>query len=231
MTSGVSVVIAARNPGALLAETLASVAAQTAPPSSVVVVDDGSTDGAAVREAGRHPFVTLLRQPALGRSAARNRGAAATTSDRILFLDADDLLRPEALAVMGAALDRDPALEMVHGRVFEFVDRRQPPPPGVRSRDAEVSVRLGGSTLLRRTLWERVGPFDESIPRGEWIDWVDRAAHLGAVARELPHVVLDRRLHAANSPGEDAAHYLSVVRAAILRSRRSGGGTASAPGS
>ncbi len=215
---GIAVVIAARNPGPLLAEALASATAQTRPPSAVVVVDDGSTDGSVGEAVSAFPAVTVITQAPRGRSAARNRGAMATDGD-LLFLDADDVLRPEALAVLGAALDADPALDMVHGRVFEFVDQLRPPPPGVRSRDAEVFVRLGGSTLVRRSLWDRVGPFDERIDRGEWIDWMSRAAHLGAVARDLPEVVLNRRLHAANSPGENNAPYLAVVRAALARAR------------
>jgi glycosyltransferase involved in cell wall biosynthesis len=186
-----------------------------------VVVDDGSDDNTVLESVAGYPTVTLIRQEPLGRSAARNRGAAATDSDFLLFLDADDLLRPEALQVMGAALDADPALEMVHGRVFEFVDRRYPPPPGVRNRDAELSLRLGGSTLLRRSLWRRVGEMDERLPRGEWIDWISRADHNGATVAHIGDIVLERRLHAFNSttPGDDNRHYLSVIRAAILRKR------------
>lgn len=219
--TGTSIVIAARNPGPFLVETLASVAAQTRLPVSVVVVDDGSDDDAVVTSVAGFPEVALIRQQPLGRSAARNRGAAATDSDFLLFLDADDLLRPDALEVMGAAFDADPALEMVHGRVFEFVDHRYPPPPGVRRRDAEVVLRLGGSTLLRRSLWDRVGGMDEQLPRGEWIDWISRAQQENAAVANLDDIVLERRLHAFNSatPGDDDTHYLTVIRAALLRKR------------
>jgi glycosyltransferase involved in cell wall biosynthesis len=219
--SSVGIVIAARNPGPLLVETLASVAAQTQPPASVVVVDDGSDDDVVVESVAGFAGTTLIRQQPLGRSVARNRGAAATDSDYLLFLDADDLLRPDALRVMGRTLDGDPACEMVHGRVFEFVDHRYPPPPGVRCQNAEYSLRLGGSTLLRRSLWRRVGGMDERMFRGEWIDWISRAQQKGAVAGHIDDVVLDRRLHASNSAtaGDNDRLYLDVIRAAILRKR------------
>ena len=217
----IDIIIAARNPGPFLVETLASVAAQTRLPKSVVVVDDGSDDDIVTESVAGFPTVTLIRQEPLGRSSARNRGAAATDSDFLLFLDADDVLRSEALKVMAAALDADPAREMVHGHVFEFVDHRYPPPPGARHRDAEVFLRLGGSTLLRRTLWSRVGGFNEQLFRGEWIDWISRAQQKGAATVHLDDIVLDRRLHAFNSatPGDDDAHYLNVIRAALLRAR------------
>ena len=215
------IVVAARNPGPFLVETLASVVAQTRAPASVVVVDDGSDDDIVVQSVAGFPAVTLIRQGPLGRSAARNRGAAATDSDLLLFLDADDLLRPRALEVMGAVLDGDAALDMVHGRVFEFADGRYPPSPGVRRGGTQVSPRLGGSTLLRRSLWDRVGGMDERLPRGEWIDWISRAQTAGASVAHVDDIVLDRRLHAFHgaTPGDDNTHYLAVARAALLRKR------------
>ena len=45
--TGFTVVIPAYNPGAMLREALESIARQTLPPTAVVVVDDGSSDGTA----------------------------------------------------------------------------------------------------------------------------------------------------------------------------------------
>jgi glycosyltransferase involved in cell wall biosynthesis len=88
----VSVVIPARNEAHNLRRTLAALFGQ-APPGvelEVIVVDDGSTDGTAAvaRGAGARVIPGL---PGAGGSpgAARNRGAAATTGDPIVFLDAD----------------------------------------------------------------------------------------------------------------------------------------------
>lgn len=221
MTS-TSVVIAARNPGQLLIETLASVAAQTRPPSSVIVVDDGSTDGSVATGVAGFPSVTLITQQPLGRSAARNRGADATDSAYLLFLDADDLLRPGAIVALETAIESDPEVEMVHGRVVEFVDDRGGIPLSVRAPHSDVRVRLGGATLLRRSLWDRVGSMDERIPRGEWIDWISRAADCGARVVDIDDVVLERRLHVGNSAGPDDTdtHYLTVIRQALLRKRQ-----------
>jgi len=220
--SSISVIIPARDPGGFLGEALASVAAQTRPPTSTVVVDDGSVDNVVVDTVAQFQGVTFMRQEPMGCSTARNRGAAATDSDFLLFLDADDLLRPRALQLLGEALEADPALQMVHGRTFEFVDRRYPPPSGVRHRDAEVVARLPGSTLFRRSVWDRVGGFDELLSRGEWIDWMSRAVDLGLVSGDIDDVVLERRLHTFNksSSGGDKTEYLAtVIRAAVHRKR------------
>src|SRR5262245_19780331 len=76
----VSVVIAARNAAATLAETLACLAAQEVTAWEAVIVDDGSTDAtpAIVAEAAaRDPRIRTLRhEQGRGVSAARNAGVA-----------------------------------------------------------------------------------------------------------------------------------------------------------
>jgi glycosyltransferase involved in cell wall biosynthesis len=222
----IAVVIAARDPGLFLVEALASVAVQTQPPAATVLVDDGSSvDDLAALSAG-HPGLVLVRQDPTGRAAARNRGAEATDAGLLLFLDADDRLRPGALAALAAALEAAPAAELVHGRTWEFADEQLPPGEGVRAPAGEIAVRLGGATLLRRSLWDRIGPLDESLPRGEWIEWMHRAYDGDARAIEIDDVILERRLHSGNRTTGDGGkeHYVLVARAALARRRAAGAG-------
>ena len=70
-----------------------------------ILVDDGSPDESGAlcdAWAARDPRVTVLHQENRGVSAARNAGLAAADSEYLIFLDADDTLRPSALQ---AALD------------------------------------------------------------------------------------------------------------------------------
>ena len=70
-----------------------------------ILVDDGSPDesgGLCDAWAARDPRVAVLHQENRGVSAARNAGLAAADSEYLVFLDADDALRPGALQ---AALD------------------------------------------------------------------------------------------------------------------------------
>jgi glycosyltransferase involved in cell wall biosynthesis len=98
----VSVVIPAYNATAFLAETLASVFAQTLPPAEIIVVDDGSTDDTA--NVARNLGVTVISRANGGISAARNSGVRAARSEYVALLDADDLWMPEKLEVQVAAL-------------------------------------------------------------------------------------------------------------------------------
>lgn len=104
----VSIVIAAYNASAYLAETLASASAQRYQELEIIVVDDGSKDDTAevaMRHARRDPRVRLIRQGNAGVGAARNTGIAAARGKYIAPLDADDLWDPDKLAAQVAEME------------------------------------------------------------------------------------------------------------------------------
>ena len=104
-----AVLIPVRDGGALLAETLRSLAAQTRAPDEVLLLDDGSTEPEALRIlAGLAPPYRVLAMPRRGPGEARNTGVRATAAELILPLDSDDLLAPDALAQLEAALLAEP---------------------------------------------------------------------------------------------------------------------------
>lgn len=94
----VAVVIPCYNHVDLLRRALASVAQQVGLNPEIIVVDDGSRDGGSVARVV-HEFdgAHYIRQENAGPSAARNRGLSAANAPYITFLDADDVLLPNAL--------------------------------------------------------------------------------------------------------------------------------------
>lgn len=105
----ISVVVPFYNNADLLADCLASIAAQTFADLQVIMVDDGSTDASAdiaVAQAQADSRFTLIRVANGGPGWARNHGVAAATGAYLAFVDADDLLPPDAYAVMLATLER-----------------------------------------------------------------------------------------------------------------------------
>lgn len=96
----VSILIAAYNEEASIADTLRSIANQDYPGAfEVFVIDDGSRDRtAAIVDACDHEWLRLLRQPHnAGKSAALNRGLAEARFDLVVTLDADSFLYRDAL--------------------------------------------------------------------------------------------------------------------------------------
>jgi len=116
-STGVSVVIPARNAEATIAETLDSLIGQTFQGWEAVVVDDGSTDGTvaeASRFAARDKRIRVVQQQPAGVSAARNFGIGLASNDWLLFLDADDWLLPNHLERLLARIAQTPDVALVY---------------------------------------------------------------------------------------------------------------------
>jgi glycosyltransferase involved in cell wall biosynthesis len=178
----VAVVTPAYNVARFIGDTIASVVAQSYQDWAMTVVDDGSTDETADVVAGcADRRVHLIRQANAGVSAARNHGLANTTGERVLFLDGDDCLAPDALARLTATLDAAPGCVAAYG-AFCFVTesgtpvhyKRGPFPSGdILERLLEENLFAnGGHILIRRSALDRVGPFRTDLAYGEdWVCW------------------------------------------------------------
>jgi glycosyltransferase involved in cell wall biosynthesis len=104
----ISVVIPCHNNGAHLAETLASVRAQTRQPLEVIVVDDASTDDSAAVVARFEEVRLLGLERNSGASLARNAGLFAARGEMVAWLDGDDIWEPNHLATVAGLLEKHP---------------------------------------------------------------------------------------------------------------------------
>lgn len=101
----VSILIPAFNAEETIASTLESAIAQTWPRTEIVVVDDGSRDNtAAIARSYASKTVLSISVPNGGAAAARNRAFELCQGDYVQWLDADDLLAPDKIALQLAAL-------------------------------------------------------------------------------------------------------------------------------
>ena len=117
----VSVLITAYNAEPWLAETLTSATGQTHENLEVVVVDDGSTDGTlAVARRFAGPRVAVVAQDNAGACAARNRALAEAQGDYVQYLDADDLLAPDKVALQLRRLAGEPEGTIATGPWVRF---------------------------------------------------------------------------------------------------------------
>jgi glycosyltransferase involved in cell wall biosynthesis len=109
-----SVVIVCFNQAHFLPDAVESALDQTHPKTEVIVVDDGSSDNTAEIVA-RYPNVRHVHQPNQGLAAARNTGLSRSNGEFILFLDADDRLRPKAIETAVERLRTQPDCAFVWG--------------------------------------------------------------------------------------------------------------------
>jgi glycosyltransferase involved in cell wall biosynthesis len=80
-----------------LCECLESVCAQTYANIEHIVIDDGSNDE-TLSIVAQYPQIRLIQQSRGGATKARNRGIAQATGSYVVFLDADDILKKDAVA-------------------------------------------------------------------------------------------------------------------------------------
>lgn len=112
----VSVIIPVYNAGAFLAPAVESILSQTWDALEVIVIDDGSTDGAVeqLKRDSHDPRLRFLCQPNRGKAAAVNRALGEIQGDYWTLQDADDLSYPERIARQVEALEARPELAAVY---------------------------------------------------------------------------------------------------------------------
>lgn len=244
----ISVIIPVYNAEKYLRRTVASVQAQTFPFWEIVLVDDGSQDSSLqiaetlCREDSR---ISSLRQANAGPSAARNHGIAVSNPafPYVLCLDSDDLLLPDALALLRALLELNPQAPAACGWLLDIDgedavlaghDRLEPLParrgvsgPRLARRTPSAPVVFGdlcfrnhivtpGQVLIRKTAIRTIGAFDAALVHVADYDlWWRLTMQFGPIPVTLEPVLLYRH-HASNMSGDKA-----VVRrgAAAIRWR------------
>ncbi|WP_374657475.1 glycosyltransferase family 2 protein [Inhella sp.] len=113
-----SVVIPLHNKQEFIGATLRSACHQAGGSDvEVIVIDDGSTDESAARvsEVG-DKRIRLIQQPNAGVAAARNRGIQEASGEWVVFLDADDILHPQALDAYREMAERFPQAQLLGGK-------------------------------------------------------------------------------------------------------------------
>lgn len=99
----VSVIVSNFNYAAYVGRAIESVLAQTYAPVELIVVDDGSTDGSRGEILRYDDRATVIFKENGGQASTYNSGFLASHGEIVLFLDADDALRPDALESVVAA--------------------------------------------------------------------------------------------------------------------------------
>ncbi|HEY0782218.1 MAG TPA: glycosyltransferase family A protein [Thermoanaerobaculia bacterium] len=213
----ISAIVPVYNGRRFLSTALASVFAQSLPPCELIVVDDGSTDGsldALADLAASTVPVRTLRQPNAGQSAARNLAAREARGEFLAFLDQDDIWSPDHLERLVEPLLANPAAGWAYSdfdeidldghlvtraflRTFGIDHPKRTIADCVR---ADLMV-LPSASLLRRSAFEAVSGFDESLSGYEDDDLFVRVFRSGWDQLFVDRPLLRFRVHASGSSG------------------------------
>jgi len=202
MAPRISVLMPCFNHGTFIGEAIQSVLDQTVSDAEIIVVDDGSTDPATVQllEELRTPRTSVFRTANRGLPAARNYAARHASGGVFCALDADDRLAPTWFERALEVLDTQRDVAFVSHWLETFGDEHWKWTPVSCELPALLARNtVNGAALVRRTAFEAVGGYDESMREGceDWDFWL-RLVERGYRGRIIPEVLFFYRRNAAS---------------------------------
>ncbi len=174
----VSIIIPTYNRGWIIKEAIDSVLAQDYTEFELIVVDDGSTDHTSGVLDSYGKDIKVLSQKNKGVSAARNRGIAEASGKFIAFLDSDDLWLSQKLSVQIEFFNQTPdalicqteEVWIRNGLRVNPKKRHKKPSGMIFKPSLELCLVSPSAVMIQRSLFDRVGEFDETLPACEDYD-------------------------------------------------------------
>lgn len=200
----ISAVIPVYNAEEYIAGCLTAILSQTRPPDEIVVVDDGSTDATQDELARFRGDIRVVKQANRGVAGAMNRCFNESRGEYVAKCDADDIWESDKLERQVEALLIHPEIDIAFSgaRFFGLTEgpRTLYPEAGVlEPRDLmrrlfRANFVCASSTLVRRSLYQQLGPFVEGLACEDYDYWL-RALRAGAVFFYDPKVLVRYRAH------------------------------------
>jgi glycosyltransferase involved in cell wall biosynthesis len=219
----VSVIVPCYNAAEFLEEALRSVLAQSYFEVEVLVVDDGSTDNSA--EIARRFPVRYIRQENRGLSEARNAGIRESKGSYLVFLDADDRLKPRAIETGLDALALRPDCALTVGDHVFIASDSSYLADSTKERHLHSHyeallrsnfIEMISSVLFRRSIFDEVGGFDATLRVAEDYELYLRIARGWPICCH-PVIVAEYRMHGTNTSRDSELMLTTTLR--VLKSQ------------
>ena len=175
----VSVIIPTFNRCGKVVRAIQSAVEQTFIDREIIVVDDGSTDATQnTVDQFPDPIKFIAHSSNLGVSAARNTGIRHSNSPYIAFLDSDDYWLPEKLKVQIEFLETHTNVQVCqteelwirNGRRVNPMKKHIKPSGNIFEPSLKLCLVSPSAVMIRRSLLDEVGLFDENLPACEDYD-------------------------------------------------------------
>jgi len=202
----VSIAIPCYNYGEYVLSAVKSAFAQTYANKEIFIIDPESSDGVTQRLLQHFPYdITVHKEPNRGLSETRNHGMRLAQGKYCMFLDADDIIKPDYVARCVALLEADAGLGCAYSWTKAFGDTNVTWPTS----DLDMKVlrernQAPSHSMIRRVAWEDVVRLNSAgwISKydgffEDWVFWID-LVRAGWRGRVIPEPLILHREHANN---------------------------------
>jgi glycosyltransferase involved in cell wall biosynthesis len=226
----ISSVTPVRNGEEFIRDAVSSIQCQAIEVAEIHIVDDGSTDGTRqiIEEmAKQDPRILIHDGPRRGPGPARNVALAAAKGDCIAFLDCDDMWPPDKLERQVARLQAQPEVGMVSGFVqyFDKQDDGALKPAGDSRTEEVMHVHLG-ACMYWKSVFDKVGVFDEAYMYSEDVDLMLRIREAKIPFSFLDTITLFYRRHGASMTtqltGREKQDFNRALTMSLMRRKKTG---------
>lgn len=211
----ISVVIPVKNGSKYIREAIEGIKKQNMN-FEIIVVDDASDDNTTdiAQSMGCH---IIKHETTKGQVIGKNTGLKAAKGDFILFHDHDDVMNEGTLKQMLHSFDED--TYVVFAKLKDFLS---PDATGISTVKPEPYIGLlSGAALIRKTFFDKIGFFDETIAAGDAIWLNSKLEEYNLKSKKLNIVSLNRRIHDTNygrtNQKKGYKDYATVLRAKLWR--------------
>lgn len=203
----VSIILPTYNRAQFLPASLDALLPQIGRDDEIVVIVDGSTDETTDVLARYGDRIAVIEQVNAGKARALNNGLQASTGQFVWIVDDDDVVCPTALADLLEVFETNPSADIAYGRYDRFQHENDgaaqfldtgywndcPADEFLIATLEDFFVHQPGM-LVRRSLYDAAGPFDEALPRSVDYDMLIRLSLIGKAA-STGKVIFHQRLH------------------------------------
>lgn len=215
-----SIIIANYNYGSMIGATIESVINQNCDDYELIIVDGGSNDNSVeVIKQYEKNIAWWVSEPDKGQSNAFNKGFSHARGEFITWLNADDILLPGTISAVKAALTSKPSADYATGNFVRFLnsdytisEAKWGPHylPYWLQGKGRYSVTFGPTTFWRRSVYEKLGPIDESLHYTMDTEYWARMMMAGHKQVRVNRYCWGFRMHEDSKTAEFGAHERSL---------------------
>ena len=194
----ISVILPVFNGGRFLSEAIESVLDQKNAQLEIIVVDDGSTDNTKKVAMSYRDTISYFYQENGGPAKARNLGLSKASGDFIAFIDADDVWVKNKLSMQLAQFEKNKSIGVVLGLTLKTIFLTKDELGNLALKQSSIFQLLLGSSLIRKSVFEKIGNLDEDLFIGDDTDWFNRVKENRIPIAVLRETVQYYRIHKDN---------------------------------